>query len=348
MDERFYNADGLIDVDKCMLEGIALPDIKAIGGERWFPEETTMEEDLAGGDYWGMATGPISGNRYAYGCCSEWQKLRSVLLHRPANEVDDFDFDKVRFRAPVDSVKFRAQHDALAQYYRDHDIEVIYAEGGRADRPNSVFCRDKLFMTPEGAIITRLCMPERRGEERFVAAACAKAGVPIVKTIAGDSIYEGANAMWVDRHSCILSISVRANRSGFEQMEHELRRQGVNDIIPMQIPYGHAHIDGLMTFPSEDICLIHACQVPYEVVDRVKKKGYHILETPSLTETKYGYATNVVAIDNGHVVTSNLAPRTVELLEKHGVRVDVLDFSELNKGRGSVHCMTAFLSRDMS
>ena len=326
-------SENMIDLDKEMLTG-SMTNIKAIPGERWFPLETTIEEDFK--EYWG-------GD---WGCSSEYTRLRAVLMHRPGEEVEDFDYNEVRFRAPVDPELFRAQHDALADYYRSHGIAVYYTPGGRKDRPNSVFCRDKLFMTPEGAIITRLAMKERRGEERYVAQACADLGVPIVKTIAGDGIFEGANATWVDRHCVILSLSVRANRSGYEQMAQELTRQGVTDIIPMQIPYGHAHIDGLLNIASEDTVLLHACQVPYEVVDRLKKKGFNILETPSLTETKYGYATNFVAIDNGHVVASNLAPMTVELLEKNGIKVDVLDLSELNKGRGSVHCMTAFLKRD--
>ena len=326
--------DGMIDLDKCLLENHPMPDIKAIGGERWFPLDSSIEDDMI--PYWG-------GD---WGCCSEFTKLRAVLLHRPGAEIDNFDYNEVRFRAPVDPEKFRAQHDSLADYYRSHGIKVVYTINGRADRPNSVFCRDKLFMTPEGAIIARLCMPQRRGEERFVAEACAIAGVPIIKTIGGEGIFEGANALWIDRRTVILSISVRANRSGYDQMAAELKRQGVEQIIGMQIPYGHAHIDGLIGIPSEDLVIIHACQVPYEVVDALKKKGFHILETPSLTETKYGYATNFVAIDNGHIVNGNLAPRTCELLEKHGVKVDVLDLSELNKGRGSVHCMTAFLKRD--
>ncbi len=108
----------------------------------------------------------------------------------------------------------------------------------------------------------------------------------------------------------------------------------------------HAHIDGLLNFPSNDVAIIHACQVPYEVVDAIKKKGYRIIEAPSLTEAKYGHATNFVAIEPGHVVSSNLAPRAVDALQKAGITVDVLDLSELNKGRGSVHCMTAFLKRD--
>lgn len=324
----------MIDLDEYVAKGEPLPDIKAVPGERWFALETSFEDDMV--EYWG-------GD---WGCSSEFKKLRAVLMHRPGEEIEDFDYKAVRFRAPVDPEKFRAAHDRLADYYRSHGIKVVYAAPCRADRPNAVFCRDKLFMTPEGAVICRLAMPERRGEERYVAEACAANGVPIVKTIAGDGIFEGANALWVDRHTVILSLSVRANRSGYDQMEAELRRQGVTDIIPMQVPYGHAHIDGLMSFPTSDLVLIFAYQVPYEVVDRLKKKGFHVLEVPSFTEAEYNFATNFVAIDEGHIVTCEGAPRTAELLEKHGVKVDVIDTTEILKGYGSIHCMTAFLKRD--
>lgn len=345
MEEKYLTTDGMIDLGKNFTAEIELPEIRNFPGERWFAYETTIEEDMAGGNYWGMATGPVSGRKFAYGCCSEWSRLRSVLLHRPAKELNNFDYNAARFRSPVDPDKFRAQHDALAQYYRDHDIEVIYTPDGRADKPNAVFCRDKLFMTPEGAIIARLSIESKRGEERFIIDACGRAGIPIVRSITGDGIFEGANAMWVDRHTCILSTSVRANHSGYAQIEYELKRMGV-DILFMQIPYGHAHLDGLINFASEDICLIHPCQVPFDVVQALKQKGYHILEVPSLTEAKFGSAVNFVAIDNGHIVSSITSPRTAELLEKHGVTVDQLDLTEIQKGHGCVHCCTAFLSRE--
>lgn len=323
----------IINLDEYLEQGKPFPDIQAIDGERWFPKETSFAQDMC--EYWGD-----------WGCSSEVNRLRAVLMHRPGKEVENFDYRQVRFRAPVDPEKMRKQHDLLADYYRAHGITVYYVEEQRSDRPNAVFERDHLFMTPEGAIITRLAMDARRGEERYTAQRVAELGVPIVKTIAGDGIFEGANAAWVDRKTVILSLSSRANRSGFDQMATELKRQGVEEIIPMQIPYGHAHVDGLLNFASNDVVVLHACQVPYMVVDALKKKGYHIIETPSLTETKYCYATNFVAIEPGHVVMSVGAPRTVELMEKAGITVDVLDLSELNKGRGSVHCMTAFLKRD--
>lgn len=323
----------IINLDESLAKGEQLPDIQAVDGERWFPKNTTIEEDMQ--EYWGD-----------WGCASEVNRLRAVLLRRPGTEVDNFDYKAVRYREPINSKLMREQHDMLADYYRSHGIKVYYVEEQREDRPNAVFERDNLFMTPEGAIIARLAMHARRGEERYTAQAVAKLGVPIVKTIAGEGIYEGANAMWVDRQTVLLSLSSRANKSGFQQMEDELRRQGVTDIIPMQIPYGHAHVDGLLNFASNDTVLLHACQVPYTVVDALKKKGYRILESPSFTETKYCYATNFVTIEPEHVVTSVGAPRAVEVLEKAGIKVDVLDLSEINKGRGSVHCMTAFLKRD--
>ena len=52
-------------------------DIDAIPGERWFPKETTFEEDM--NLYWGD-----------WGVASEVEKLRAVLLRRPGREVENF------------------------------------------------------------------------------------------------------------------------------------------------------------------------------------------------------------------------------------------------------------------
>lgn len=307
-------------------------DIDAIPGERWFPKESSFEEDMK--LYWGD-----------WGVASEVDTLRAVLMRRPGKEVENFDYNAVRFAAPIDPEKFRQQHDNLAQVYRDHGVKVNYIEEQREDRPNSIFVRDLVFMTPEGAIVTRPAMAERRGEERYAAKALADLGVPIVRTISGDGIFEGANGMWVDRHTVILASGGRTNRSGFEQVEYELRRMGVTDIIHMQIPYGHAHIDGLLNFASHDVAMIHAAQVPYDVCDALKKKGVKLLEAPSQTEAKKTLGVNFVAIKPGLVVQPAGNPRCKEELEKNGIEVISVDLSEVLKGMGAVHCATVFLKR---
>ena len=309
-----------------------LMDIDALPGERWFPKETTFAEDMH--LYWGN-----------WGVASEVDELKAVLMRRPGKEIENFDHKEVRFRSAIDPEKFRGQHDNLAQIYRDHGVKVYYVEEQRDDRPNAVFMRDQVFMTPEGAIITRPAMAERRGEERYAAQALAKIGVPIIKTISGDGFFEGANAMWVDRQTVILSTGSRANRSGCDQVAHELKRMGVTEIIDMPIPYGHAHIDGLLNIASHDTVMVHASQVPYDVCAALSRKGYKILEAPSQTEAKANLCVNFVAIKPGVVVQPEGNPRAREVLEKNGITVIPIDFSEVLKGWGAIHCVTVFLKR---
>ena len=307
-------------------------DIEAIPGERWFPKESNFEDDM--NEYWGD-----------WGVSSEVDTLKAVLIRRPGKEVEDFDPDAVRFSdEPLDVELMRKQHDNVAQVYKDFGAKVYYVEEQREDRPNAVFCRDLMFMTPEGAILTRPGMAARRGEERYVAQALAKYGVPILKTVAGDGMFEGANAMWVDRHTCVVSTGSRCNRSGYEQVKHELERMGV-EVYHMQQPYSNIHIDGLMNPISHDKVLIHASQVPYDIIDMLKKKGYEILEAPSQSEVRERFACNFVALEPNHIVIAEGPVRTIELLEKHGVKVETVDVSEITKGKGSLHCITAFLKR---
>lgn len=304
----------------------------ALPGERWFPKETTFEEDI--GLYWGD-----------WGVSSEVDHLKAVLMRRPGKEIEQFDRDEVRFRENVNPELFRKQHDDLVQIYREHDIKVYYVEEQRSDRPNAVYCRDLMFMTPEGAIITRPGMATRRGEERYIAKALADIGVPIVRTINGDGIFEGANAMWVDRKTAILATSSRTNKSGYEQVEYELKRMGVEQIIPMQIPFSNIHIDGILNFASNDVAMLHASQVPYDVCDALKRKGIRILEAPSTKEVVDTFGCNFVAIKPGLVVQPDNNPHCKKLLEDNGIEVISIDVSEFVKGRGTIHCSTAFLKR---
>ena len=271
--------------------------------------------------------------------------MKAVLLRRPGKEVEHFDAAEYRFsEEPIDVELMRRQHDTVADIYRKHGVSVYYVEEQREDRPNAIFCRDLVLMTPEGAILTRPGMAARRGEERYIAKALVDLGVPIIRTINGDGIFEGANAMWVDRHTCVLSTGSRCNRSGFEQVKYELERMGVT-VYHMQQPYSNIHIDGLMNPVSNDMVLVHASQVPYDILDMMKKKGYQILEAPSRTEVRETFACNFVALEPGVILMAEGNPRTQALLESNGVTVLTVDISEIMKGKGALHCITAYLKR---
>ncbi|MBI1800623.1 MAG: amidinotransferase [Chloroflexi bacterium] len=308
--------------------------IYAESGEKWFSDEGLFSDQLK--DYWGE-----------WGCASEVGALRAVMLRRPGKEIERVtDPAEWRWLDVMDPVKARAQFDNLADIYRRHGARVVLVEEMREDRPNALFMRDSVFMTPEGAIVARHAMPFRRGEERYAALTLARHGVPIVRTVTGTGTFEGACAMWVDRRTVILGTGVRCNAEGARQVSEALRGMGVEEIIPFQIPYGHAHVDGLMNMLDYNLCMIFPWQVPHDVVMALRKRGYEILEAPSLDEIKNGSALNWVALGPRKVVFPAGNPRTRDLLESKDVDVIEVDVSEIRKGWGAIHCMSVFLKRD--
>lgn len=307
-----------------------------VQGERWFPTETKFSDEME--SLWGK-----------WYCDSEIGKLRAVLLRRPGKEVEiinDTNYSDFRWKAAMDVEKARAEQDKLAQIYRDNGIKVYYVEEQREDRPNALYMRDLVFMTPEGAIVCRPGIAARRGEERYAAQALSKLGVPIVKTINGDGFFDGACAMWVDRHTVIIGTGARANKEGAEQVENELRKMGVTEIIRMGIPYGHAHLDGLINFVDRETVLLFPWQVPYDVVKPLIDRGFNVIEATDIEEIKVRMAINVVALEPGKIVMPANCPDTKSKLEKAGVEVIEVELDEIMKGWGAIHCMTVFLERD--
>ena len=303
-------------------------------GERWFALESGFSEDLP--RYWGD-----------WGVDSEVGRLRSVLLRRPGAEVELMrDPEAARWLDLMDVDLARSQHDALAEIYRDHGVDVHYIEEMAQDKPNALFVRDQVVMTPEGAIVARPALAVRRGEERYAAQTLAGLGVPIIRTVSGSGTFEGADLMWVDRTTVILGVGNRTNREGASQIEEILRRMGVQTFLYFQVPYGQAHIDGLFNLASTDICVFFPWQTPFEVADALRRRGYQMLEINSPHEAKQTMASNFVCLEPGKIVMPEGSPRTQEQLEEAGVEVLTLDVSELQKGWGGIHCMTAFLHRD--
>lgn len=307
-----------------------------VQGERWFPDETSFADELA--DLWGD-----------WYCDSECGTLRSVLLHRPGHEVEGIgadNFAEYRFRAPFDAEAARAEQDALAELYRAHGVEVHYVQGQRCDRPNAMYLRDLVLMTPEGAIVCRPAIPARRGEERAVAATLAQLGVPILKTVNGDGYFEGACAMWLDRDTVVLGHGSRSNDAGCAQVERELRGLGVSTIIHTQIPYGSIHLDGFMNVVDRDTVVAFPWHLAYDCAKAMLDRGFRILEATDIDEVKRGMALNGVALAPGKVVMPAGNPNTRALLDGAGVEVLELPMDHIMAGWGSIHCQSAFLRRD--
>jgi N-dimethylarginine dimethylaminohydrolase len=306
----------------------------AYGGEKWSPRLASFRGDMP--DTWGD-----------WGSGSECGTLRAVLLRRPGPELDAIeDFDAVQMRADVDPDQARLQHDGLADAYRAAGVAVHFVDNGRLDKPNSFFLRDLMLMTPEGAIVTRPASTVRAGEERFVAEALGRLGVPILMTVHGSGTFEGADVSWVNEDLCFLAEGLRTNEEGANQVERMLREIGVRDVVRIGLPWGAMHLDGLLNFPDRDVAAVWPRRTPFKIVDTLKKRGFRIVEVVDEAEAQQCLPLNFVALEPGKILLPSGGDKMRNVYEQAGIECIVIAVDELIKAGGGIHCMSAFLKRD--
>ncbi len=136
-------------------------DASAYGGKSWSPRTQSFRQEI--GTVWRPC-----------GIDSEWNDLKTVLLHRPGRELEEIvDADAVQMIDIPDGDLLEKQHNAMAQAYRNVGVGVLYVEPSEVPPPNLMFVADLMFMTPEGGILGRPASTVRAGEERYVAARLA-------------------------------------------------------------------------------------------------------------------------------------------------------------------------------
>jgi len=214
--------------------------LSAYGGEGWSPRLTSLREEI--GQVWNTC-----------GIDSEWAPLRSVLLHRPGEELDAVDApDSVHMLETPVLASVCQQHDAIAQALRQHDVIVHYVNPIEIPPPNQIFIADLLFMTPEGAILGRPASTVRSGEERCVARRLADLGIPILRSIRGTGTFEGADTAWLDERTVLVATGLRTNQEGANQVTETLSEMGV-DVIQVGLPFGSMHLMGELRFVADDL-----------------------------------------------------------------------------------------------
>lgn len=305
----------------------------AYGGGRWSPRQTTLADELGG--VWGD-----------WGVDSETGRLRAVLLRRPGPELDGIaDFDAAQLRSDVRPDVARAQHDALAEAYRSSGVDVHLVERARGDRPNAMFVRDLVLMTPEGAIVARPASTVRAGEERQIAETLAALGVPILMSVRGRGTFEGADVLWVDASLAILAEGLRTNREGADQVERLLRDLGV-DVVRVGLPSGAMHLDGCLALLDRDLAAIWPNRTPLRAVQALRERGFRIVEVDDEREAFDEMALNGVCLAPGHFLMPAGATAMRRVYEDADVRVETVDVSELIRAGGAIHCLTGVLKRD--
>lgn len=301
------------------------------GGPGWSPRSEDLRQER--GVVWGW-----------FGLAREWDSLRAVLLHTPSDElaaVDDPAAAQMLDRP--DSVLAGEQHSRLCEVYEGAGVMVHQVEPVRPT-PNLVFVADLLFMTPQGAILARPASTVRAGEEAEVQAALARLRVPVLGSVHGDGVFEGADALWLDRETVLLATGLRTDSEGGRQVGRLLAGLGVT-VIRVGLRPGTMHLMGVVRLLDRDLAVVRKALVPDRVLRILRDRGVRVLEAEDEQELRIGQALNVVPLAPRRVVMPAGQSTTRRLLETAGVDVVEVDISELAKAAGGIACMTGVLHR---
>lgn len=306
----------------------------AYGGDGWSPRIEPLSSEI--GNLWGGC-----------GINSEWAPLRSVLLHRPGNELAASDDPQaVQMLAPLDVSLAQSQHDGIAASYEDAGVTVRYVEPAIAPSPNQMFVADLMFMTPEGAILARPASTVRAGEERWVARRLADAGIPVVRSISGTAVFEGADAMWLNTKTVIIGRGLRTNDEAAAQITDVLKWIGVETIV-VDLPYGSMHLMGMLRIVDENLAIAWPKRFVHRGVDALRDRGYQIAWLPDDTEANHNKAFNFVTLGPKKILMAANCPQTQEFYESLGVECVTTNVDELRKAAGAIGCLSGIVQRDM-
>jgi N-dimethylarginine dimethylaminohydrolase len=171
-------------------------------------------------------------------------------------------------------------------------------------------------------------------------------GIPILRSVRGTGVFEGADAAWIDPQTVLLARGLRTNGAGAAQVTALLREMGV-DVILVGLPYGAMHLMGTLRFLDQDLAVAWRGRVPYVAVEALRTRGYTVRFLPDENEAKRFMALNFVTLGPRCIVMAAGNPITQTFYEEMGVICHTVQVNELLKAAGGMGCLTGILEREM-
>jgi len=284
---------------------------------------------------------------------SEWNDLKEVLLYIPEFDQPSIDDpNSIQHIDIIDFNKLAMQFKKMVNCLNQNKIKVHLIKNFffrflniKKYHYNLMFVCDLFFMTPEGAIISRMASSVRAGEEKYVSKALADIGVPIIKTITGKGTFEGADAVWISKDTLLIGTGNRTNYEAFIQIKKCLKTQGIN-CINIHLPRGIQHLKAILQIVDSKLAVIRNNLFSDELFSILRKFGYNFIELPESISVTKRQALNFITIAPRQIIMVSDNKDIKKILTDNNIRIIAeLDFSELIKGAGGICCATGVLCR---
>jgi len=232
-------------------------------------------------------------------------------------------------RSAVDVPLALTQHATYLELLTRHGLALVeLAE--LPDHPDGLFVEDVLVAIDAQLVLTRPGAVSRRGEVDSAALALCALGLSSAR-IAAPATLDGGDVLVLDRH-VLVGRSTRSNAAALAQLS-ALLHGSTRSVLGVDVQRA-LHLKTAVT-RLPDGSLI-AC-ADFVDIARLEALGYRVLAAPEPS------GSDVLCVGDQVVLLPSDAPRTAELLQQHGFKVECVDISELQKLEAGVTCLSVLL-----
>ena len=231
-------------------------------------------------------------------------------------------------REPIDVARARTQHAAYEEALR-HAGCTIERLPASDEMPDSVFIEDIAIVFDEVAIVTRPGAVSRRVEIPAVAEAVGRHRS--VHMIQPPGTIDGGDVLVVDRR-VFVGHSTRTIPDAIAQMRQTLTPFGYT-FCDVEVR-GCLHLKSAVTALADGLLLANS-----EWVDTRAFAGFELIDV----DPNEAMAANALRVGD-RVIFPTAFPRTAERLAARGLRLELVDASELAKAEGAVTCCSVIIT----
>ncbi|MEJ3654397.1 arginine deiminase family protein [Actinomycetes bacterium KLBMP 9759] len=294
----------------------------------------------------------MSGSTIEIGVSSDVGELREVLLgpHKPftleqlfgsaSADVDGFTADFVsRFRLEEPDAEIAAkQHAGLVGVLEEHGVTVHWADD--IDCALQLYTRDMGFAVDDTFFLARPSTEFRRDEQKGLASLLPR--LSKVRELEAGTI-EGGDVI-VTKDDVLVGRGENTDAEGVESFRAALAAAGIQrEVVVLEFDQlAVVHLDVHFTLASPEVGLYNPAAFTAKSREYLESR-FDLIEVTA--DEVRGLAVNTVSLGPDRLVVQHTDERIAEELRRRGITPVTIDFSEITRFPGGLHCATLPLVR---